>query len=169
MELQNLYPNEKHEAVIKCINCRKKKSVNVSQYKENINRPIKVKCPCGAEFIVSINNQNRRHPRAIVNISGDYSVLTSNEKPGEMVIKNLSRKGVGFVTRSENTLKVEDIVEISLMKEDQRWNLGGSWDSPLIKKIVVVRHVKGNFVGASFCDNDIGKALSAYIRPAINN
>ena len=85
-----------------------------------------------------------------------YWYLSSNREIGEMTVQSLSLNGIGFKTNLKNNIKINDILKIKFVLDDQR--------KSIIYKSIIVGRVHDRFVGAAFCDIG-GAALGFYLMP----
>ena len=75
---------------------------------------------------------------------------------GEMEVKNVSMTGIGFETLAEHSLKEGDEVTVKFALDDS--------SRTEVKKRVVVRVVKDNYIGCEFADfAEFDKALGFYL------
>jgi hypothetical protein len=154
MEVLKAYVNEKDEATIRCSECGRKKTANVSEYKDT-GKKLKVTCPCGASFLVAF--EMRQYYRKPLNLSGDYSKDGADKHMRSMLVVDVSLGGVGIKTLHDHGLKVNDIIRVTFELDDGQ-------QSP-ISRNAIIRKVNGRAIGAEFCDNKNDKALAFYVMP----
>ena len=153
MEIQKVYVLDNDRAVIVCRNCGAEKTTNAAPF---LHKPqVRVKCRCGFTFTVSF--EKRRHYRKTVTIAGTYSRNEPSRDAGEMVVEDLSFSGLRFRTHFKSKLQAGDIVKVQFTLDDN--------NKSVITRTVIVRRVLDRVVGAEFCDGDICRPLSFYLRP----
>jgi hypothetical protein len=63
-----------------------------------------------------------------------------------MVVEDLSRTGLGFRTKTNHNIRVQDVIAVKFILDDNKHSE--------INKSAVVKQVNNNFVGAEFLDFD---------------
>ncbi len=153
METQKSYINDRNEATILCPQCGRTKMVNAAQIKHQTT--LKAKCLCGVVFMVTF--EKRFFYRKEVDLIGQYSRETPPPEGGDINVQDISRTGIGFTTQFKNNLRVDDIVRVKFMLDDSHHSM--------ISKNVVIKRILDRFVGAEFCNQDLGKVLAFYLMP----
>jgi len=116
-------------------------------------------CDCGNRFNVKLDF--RRKPRSSCDISSFYTTLTRTDyglKPSSAgqnlyqttinsVIKNISVEGIGLITHRRHDIKPDDELLVKfLLKRGEK--------ERLLERRVIVRTVRGNYIGAEFFPDD---------------
>jgi hypothetical protein len=143
MKMKKVYINRENEGEILCPNCKKTKFINVSNHRIP-KRPLRLRCHCGHSFTILI--EYRKHHRKNVNIPGKLFLKQNNTEICNIIITSLSVVGIGFEVKSINTIKINDVYEISFTLDDKL-------DS-MIQEEIIVKRIEGNFIGAEFSDQD---------------
>ena len=103
-------------------------------------RPIGLRCSCGHRF--SVFPEFRKAYRRKTNLCGTYTMLSSENEHGEILIKNVSMMGVGFATTGNHCLSENNELSLRIRLDD---NKGCE-----IEAVAVVIHVLDKFVGCRF-------------------
>ena len=155
MEPQKAFVREDGTAVLKCPFCRHARTVSVEKIKDK-KKVIKVKCSCQKSYSVSL--ELRKMYRKDTSIRGSYVNLSQKNESGIMIVKDVSMGGIGFQAVGGNRIKNEDELEVTFTLDDTH--------SSVIKKQVVVRIVKDQFVGCEYLHaQEYDKALGFYLLP----
>ncbi len=142
-----VYLNESRQGIIACMHCGQKRTVNMSNYKDNHigGKALKVKCShCGKTFNVKFDF--RRYHRVNVNFPGKLVHVETKEEIATIVIISLSVGGVGFLFEKNIELSNEDIYEVSFHLDDASHSY--------ICEEVLIKRIHGRCVGAEFYQND---------------
>ena len=151
MELKKVYVNKDGNAVIVCPHCGKTRTVHVKKFRRSRDA-LKVKCGCQLDFTVCL--EFRGAYRKQTRLPGHYTKMP--ESWGEMEVKNVSMTGIGFETLGEHSLEEGDEVTVKFALDDS--------SRTEVKKRVVVRVVKDNYIGCEFADFvEFDKALGFYL------
>jgi len=155
MEPQKVFVSKDGSTVLKCPYCRHARTVSVQSIKDK-KKTIKVKCLCKKSYSVSL--ELRRSHRKKTNLKGRYVNLSHENEVGIMIVKDLSMGGIGFEAVGEILIKKGHELELTFNLDDE--------DSSLIRKLVVVKVVKGRYVGCEFRHSfGYDKALGFYLAP----
>ncbi len=140
MEENRAFLENDRTAVIKCPKCSLIKSVDVSQY-SNLDRFIRftARCSCGHTFKVVL--ERRKFFRKKVKLPGKC-VLKGGSREVSIIVKDLSRQGLGFEVMGRLPFKVGDLLMVEFSLDN------GS--RTLIRKEVKVQLISGETVGAEF-------------------
>ena len=142
---------------IECPICKISREVNVSEYikSETLVR-FKVKCSCGDSFPVLL--ERREFYRKDTSLKGTfiYSPKTGPKQKGSMTVLDISRGGIKLKTGASTAAKIGDSLEVEFNLDNQK--------KSLVKKLVMIRNVKGCIINAQFSffdsnttgDKDIG-------------
>jgi len=142
MEVQKVYVNPDNTAVIECPYCQATKVVHVGKFK-GPRRRLKIRCTCNASLPVTF--EFRRAYRKKTDLQGFYSKVRHAHAPGKIDVKDLSMKGVRFVTASPHTLRKGDEVIVKFTLDDR--------NRSKIERKGVVRWVKDREVGCRFSES----------------
>lgn len=159
MTEQKVFINNYSKASFTCPNCKKRKLLNVSGYR-NIREEVKIthRCSCGHTYTLLL--ERRRFPRKNVRLTGAY---VWNERRRKMMIRDMSRGGVRIELKQRERFKIGDKLFIEFSLDDTR--------RTLIQKEVIVRNIRGPYIGAEFCapiietsaDRASTKAIASYM------
>ena len=155
MEPQKAFVRDDGTTVLKCPFCRHARTVSVAQIKDK-KKLIKVKCSCQKSYSVSL--ELRKMYRKSAHLSGKYINLSLDNESGMMIVKDISMGGVGFEAVGRCRIEKDHELEVTFTLDDTH--------SSVIKKMVVVRIVRGKFVGCEYLHaNEYDKALGFYLLP----
>ena len=155
MEPQKAFVREDGTTVLKCPFCRHARTVSVQKIKDK-KKVIKVKCSCQKSYSVSL--ELRKMYRKSANLNGKYVNRSLNNESGVMIVKDLSMGGIGFDAVGANRIEKDHELEVTFTLDDTH--------SSVIKKLVVVRIVRGKFVGSEYLHaHEYDKALGFYLMP----
>lgn len=146
MASEVLTQEERAKATITCPNCNNTKVVDVTKYR-HAQSPTKARCGCGCIFdIPGLNVESRKFFRKKTNLTGSY-VQTETDGKGFITVKDLSFSGLGFEVEKYHDIEVDDVLGVRFILNDKR--------KTEIRRTVVVKNVRGRFIGAEFCDSQI--------------
>ena len=155
METHKVFVREDGSTVLKCPYCGHARTVSVKHVKDN-KKTIKVRCLCKKSYSVAL--EYRRLFRKNTSLKGKYKNLTLNDESGLMTVEDVSMGGIGFEAVGNCRIKVEHELKVTFTLDDTH--------SSVIKKDVVVRIVRGSFVGCEFLHaHEYDKALGFYLLP----
>jgi hypothetical protein len=143
MEAQIVRLNPDNMAVIKCPQCGTTKTVNAAKL-DNPRGPLKARCKCGAAFRILF--EVRKAYRKETQLHGNYIKHSSDEEQGRIIVRNISRSGIGFTTLTKHNLKQGDKVKLKFTLDDKRRSE--------IEKNGVVKVVNNKSIGCQFTDSD---------------
>jgi hypothetical protein len=160
MDIKKIYANEDEQGTLVCEKCGKTRVINLSDFK-NIGKPLKVKCSCSHFFFVSI--EVRKFYRKNTHLSGEYIKVSRDGakglEKGIMTVEDLSRTGIGFRTKTNHDIRVEDLLRVRFVLDDAKHSE--------VNKSAVVKRVSNDFVGAEFVDfdmfNETNRTLGFYL------
>ena len=160
MEIKKIYANEDEKGTLVCEKCGKTRVINLSDFK-NIGKPLKVKCSCSHFFFVSI--EVRKFYRKSTHLSGEYIKVSRDAskglEKGIMTVEDLSRTGIGFRTKTNHDIRVEDLLRVRFVLDDAKRSE--------VTQSAVVKRVSNDFVGAEFVDfdmfNETNRTLGFYL------
>ena len=155
MDTHKVFVREDGSTVLKCPHCGHARTVSVQHVKDK-KKIIKVKCLCKKSYSVAL--ELRRMFRKTTSLKGKYNNLTLDGNSGLMIVKDVSMGGVGFEIIGEIHLEKEHELEVTFTLDDN--------DSSVIRKLVVVKIIKGRYVGCEFRSSfGYDKALGFYLTP----
>jgi len=151
---QAVYVDSHNSATVICPHCRIRYKVNAGKVTTR-GRSSKLRCKCKHAF--SVFFEYREHPRRDldgegyyrtikeVHVRGQYRTLPTSEGFTDMLVRNISRSGIGFVVPTGHELNIGDKVEVMFTLDDA--------DQTRIERSAVVRRLaEGNYIGCEFMD-----------------
>ena len=155
MEPQKAFVREDGTTVLKCPFCRHARTVSVQKIKDK-KKIIKVKCSCQKSYSVSL--ELRKMYRKSTSLNGRYVNQSLNNETGMMIVKDVSMGGIGFEVVGRSRIEVEHELEVTFTLDDTH--------ASVIKKQVVVKIVRGKFVGCEYIHaHEYDKSLGFYLLP----
>jgi hypothetical protein len=144
MEENRAFLHDDRTAVFRCPKCNKTKTVDVSQYSD-MDRFIRftARCSCGHSFKVVL--ERRKHFRKKVKLPGKCAMKNGSHERS-VVVKDLSRQGLGFRVWERAPFKPGDLLTIEFKLDNDK--------QTVIRKDIVVQLVSGETVGAEFHSTD---------------
>ena len=147
--MKKVYVDNSNQVTILCTKCSLEQIKDVSKFKDS-HKYLKVRCRCGE--VIRFTLDFRKFHRKNVQLSGEYLIQGKDEK-GEIVIDDISMKGIRFSCPKPNDISRNDIVEL-------KFNL----DTPIemeINPVVVIkwitdRDIGGLFLGPNSLQQDLG-------------
>ncbi len=154
MELVKAFVRPDETVTIVCPECNMPRNASVGAYK-NKSHYLKVRCPCKTVFKVHLDF--RRHYRKETSLPGSYKSLKPlGHGGGDILIKDISKGGLGFTLYGMNNIDVGHRLLISFQFDDKK-------KTPL-KKEVIVQSVNNDFIGCCFTSNQAyEKELGFYL------
>lgn len=147
--MKQVYVDPSNQVKIHCPKCRMEQTKNVFKFKDSHKR-LKAKCKCGEVFRFTLDF--RQYYRKNVQLAGKYLVQGKDEK-GEIVVENISMKGIRFSCLKPNQISKNDIVELKI-------NLDAPFEmeiNPIIViKWITERNIGGLFLGPNSLKQDLG-------------
>lgn len=155
--IQKVYVTSKKMATFSCPQCNRSKTVDVSKY-ANIDKMVKVnvKCSCGQAYKAIL--EKRRQYRKEANLPGEYVHFIDGrpQKRGLMTVKNLSTSGLKLRLNVAQSFAVGEQLQVEFHLDNAA--------RTLIKKTLIIRNQRENFIGAEFAPFEaIDKALGFYL------
>jgi hypothetical protein len=141
MDTIKVFVNDDDEARLLCPRCGARRTVNVKKFK-NREEPLKVKCTCQSAFRVFLDS--RRTERKETYLQGYYRKLPEDQEWGKILVRNVSRVGIGFVTLTTHSVKSGDQIRITLTWDDM--------DHADIDKDATVKFVSDKYLGCEFSE-----------------
>ena len=141
MKIMKVFVNQDDKALLLCPHCGTRRKVNVEKFK-NRKEPLKVRCRCQSAFNVQL--ESRRSSRKETYSQGYYRKLPEDNEWGKILIRNVSRLGIGFVTLTTHNVKSGDQIRITLTSDNV--NQGD------IDKDATVKFVKDKYLGCEFTE-----------------
>lgn len=143
------YADADHKVELSCPKCDHAIHFDASNVKSA--GAFSTHCPhCGTGFVFRV--ELRKKWRKNVDLDGRYTNLATG-RSGDMAVKDISFDGVGFETLERHSLTQGDEISVDFHLDDQR--------RTHLKRKLIVRVVRGHFVGAEFAvrrshDADLG-------------
>lgn len=150
------YVDEQTQTVFLCPHCGFERRFDASPFK-NKKKTLTVKCKCGNSTEMEI--EFRKQFRKKVELFGSC-IIKKTQKKCEIIVKDLSFKGIGFeflhiYKKYMADIEIGDLIEVDFKldnkKEDQ------------ISKRCVVRLKLPSHIGAEFDDENFSKQLGFYL------
>lgn len=140
---------------ISCPSCGVVRAVSVDKFRHK-QHLLNVRCKCLENFNVQL--EFRKHFRKPTDLTGLYSILPPDAGGGRMVVKNISRSGVGFSVSGVHSVEIGQ-------KATLKFTLDNRKQTELFKE-VIVKAVNSNYIGCRFVANQaFEKELGFYLRP----
>jgi predicted Zn finger-like uncharacterized protein len=151
---QLVYVRQEDSGTVTCPHCETSYRVNAGEMKTR-GRDLKVRCKCSHIFEVFF--EYRKNPRRELSVRGHYrrieeghvrdSCRTIPESEGlnNMLVKDISRNGIGFVVPTGHNLDVGDRVEVMFTLDDAQ-------STRMERSAIVQRVAEGNYLGCEFTD-----------------
>jgi hypothetical protein len=134
------FVNDLNKVTVCCPKCGALRTIDVAALEATAKRE-KITCKCGEIFRAFI--EFRRAFRKSVNLNGKYKDL-NGPKRGNMVVKDLSIGGIGFICNTAHNIKFGDLLEVAFTLDDAQ--------KSVIVRGVRVQHAKDGFIGAAWTD-----------------
>lgn len=150
---QKFYVNEENVATVVCPECNNIRIVNVAKIvssKKQIN--VKCKCKCGNVFKAVI--ERRRFYRKNIRFSGNCYLNKGLDKT-PIIITDISRSGVKFEHSNLQKFNVGDEILVEFYLDDA--------EKSLINKVIVIRSIAEDKVGAEFKSSEHYDKLGSYL------
>jgi hypothetical protein len=107
--MKKVYADDTNTVTIICPKCGFEKNIDMTKF-EGRQQTLKVECRCGEinQFIVEFRKQYRKD----VSLPGEYIVRQNKEK-GEMLIRELSLKGIRFESLRPHKISTNDTLDVT--------------------------------------------------------
>ena len=150
--MNKIYVDNSNQVKILCPKCGFEQTKNVFKFKDSHKR-LKATCKCGEVFRSTLDF--RKFHRKNVQLAGEYLIQGKDEK-GEIVVEDISIRGIQFSCLKPNHISRNDIVELKF-----------SLDTPIemeLNPIIVIkwatdRNIGGLFLGPNSLKSDLGLYL----------
>ncbi len=153
MEAEKAYIKRDNTTVIKCPHCRLEKTISVEEIKGR-KKILKVKCSCKNVYNVSL--EFRKMYRKETELKGRYINLSHENDENIIIVSNISMRGVGFCISNGHKIAKGNKLRVEFRIDDKR--------KTFIGREVVVKVVRGNYIGAEFINVDeYDKFLGYYL------
>ena len=154
---EKVYITSQKMATFVCPNCSRSKTVNASNY-ANLDKVIKVKvkCPCGHAYTSIL--EKRKQYRKETNLPGSYIHLIDGKiaNRGLMTVQDVSATGLKLKLNASQNCAIGDQLQVEFHLDDR--------NCTLIKKVVIVKNIKGPFMGVEFGPTEaLDKAIGFYL------
>jgi hypothetical protein len=154
---EKVYLTSKQMATFSCPKCARSKTVDVSQYAALDKMvTVNVKCPCGHAYKAIL--EKRKQYRKETNLPGTYIHFIDGQPRdrGLMTVKDLSTTGVKLQLNVKQNFAIGDQLQVEFHLNDVH--------RTLIKKTVIIRNQREQFIGAEFAPfESVDKALGFYL------
>jgi hypothetical protein len=148
-KMKKVYVDNSNQVTILCTKCGLEKNKNVFKFKDSHKR-LKARCKCGE--VLRFTLDFRKYHRKNVQLAGKYLIQGKDEK-GEIVVEDISMKGIRFSCLEPNQIARNDIVEL-------KFNLDTPIEMEINPTIVIKwttdRDIGGLFLGPNSLKNDLG-------------
>jgi predicted Zn finger-like uncharacterized protein len=165
-EKQAVYVGSDNSFTVICPHCRIRYKVNAGKVPTS-GHSSKLRCKCKRSF--SVFFEYREHPRRDldgkgfyrtikgVHVRGQYRTSPTSKRLTNMLVRNISRSGIGFVVPTGHELNIGDKVEVMFTLDDE--------DQSRIERSAAVRRIaEGNYLGCEFMDvGHFDKATGFYV------
>ena len=166
MEAQKIVIAHDGTAKIQCPNCNKAKVLPTT--KLSGKDILKAKCSCKSVFPLRLEFRGKY--RKETGLDGFFVKLFKKDNWGKIIsqstptnsppvnckIKNISTNGVGLETSEKPNVKIGDLLKVEFTLDTSA--------SPVIRKKVIVRGLKDNYIGCEFCDDEINESkIGSYV------
>ena len=138
--MRSVLVKEGDVAIIICPSCREIKKISVLHYKETGQRELKIRCSCDTLFCICL--EYRAHHRKPTRLLGKTINLSNHRENQDVIIKNVSRGGIGFCPFKKHRARQDDLLQVS-------FNLNGVQLSS-IDTDVTVRSSTIDYIGCEF-------------------
>jgi len=139
------YVKDDGKTILKCPKCGMQKKIDTTE-RVFSRKPFKATCKCGMKFRGKF--EFRTHFRKQVRLSGHY-IHSQTKSKKNILVKNLSLKGVGFTCLDRPDLKVGDNLEIVFWLDNPK--------SSKIQLWVEIKSVSDHHIGAQRRDIQIAQ------------
>jgi hypothetical protein len=154
METCKVLVKEDDCATIICPCCSKTKKISAGPYRQNSRRNLRVKCSCDEVFWLSL--EYRRDYRKLVKLLGKSVNLSNHRESQDIIIRNISKGGVGFCPFTQHKTRPDDRLLVSFELND--------CNCTPIETDVTVRTVSDVYIGCEFNNtHNIEKSLGFYL------
>ena len=116
MEMIKVMVKEGDVAIITCPSCREIKKISVLHYKETGQRELKIRCSCDTLFCICL--EYRAHHRKPTRLLGKTINLSNHRENQDVIIKNVSRGGIGFCPFKKHRTRQDDLLQLSSIDTD---------------------------------------------------
>ena len=144
-------------ATFSCPKCARTKTVDVSKYAALDKMiTVNVKCPCGHAYKAIL--EKRKQYRKETNLPGTYIHFIDGQPRdrGLMTVKDISTTGMKLQLNVKQNFAIGDQLQVEFHLNDVH--------RTLIKKTVIIRNQREQFIGAEFAPfESVDKALGFYL------
>lgn len=137
------FVNEKGITILRCPHCYISKKVDMMTLGPAFKK-FRAKCKCGSR--IQGQFEFRSHNRKKVKLAGRYR-KRKNGKWGDILVEDISLKGLGFSCTEKHQLQKGDHLDITFNLDNARRVEVNLW--------VEVENVRGQFIGAQRCDTQL--------------
>lgn len=154
--MQTVYLNRNHEGTIICKSCGRWKTQMFPPV-DAANKPLKVKCRCGAIF--DIMREMRKSYRKSAYLQATYRHEEDSDAERVIEIADISQGGIQLRASACHHLKIDDTLNLTFILDDKT--------QAKIHKEVQVKHIRDRIVGTQFSSDEWAyrKELGFYLMP----
>ena len=155
--MQTVYLNQNYEGTIICKSCGRWKTQTFPPG-DVANKPLKVKCRCGAIF--DIMREMRKAYRKSAYLQATYRHEGVSDAERVIEIADISQGGLRLHASACHNLQVDDTLNLTFILDDKT--------RAKIHKAVQVKHIRDRIVGTQFSPEDewaYRKELGFYLMP----
>ena len=142
MKACKVIPSQDDTATVMCPYCGFCGDVNAEKFKNRVD-PLEIRCQCRSTFAVSF--EFRKKPRKERHLQGCCSRLPACKEWIKILVKDISRTGIGFTTVTTHNFRKGDKVRLEFTLDD-------TGRSEVTKTAIVRWTGKANRIGCEFCD-----------------
>ena len=147
-----IFVDKSNRATVVCPSCGHSKQFDMTKFR-NINKKLKGRCKCGESFLCTF--EFRQYFRKETKLRGHFTFL-GDRFQHDVLIKDISRYGLGFSMLSACDIKIGDMLEVTFRLDDA--------NKTVIRKEVEVKSVHDRFVGCQFAGTQwYDKELGFYL------
>jgi hypothetical protein len=182
MTTRTLYVNFTDTVTLTCDACHRSKVLPATTVKD-LPQPLKVRCPCGAVFGVTVVIRAcYRKPTRLLGTGVTVVIRACYRKPtrllgtyatrdaqtgqlrsgGQMIVENLSHTGLGLRPLAPPIVQINDVLLVTFTLDDPQHTL--------IQTAVRVRQIADGCIGGEFLDHGAftttNRILGFYLRPS---
>lgn len=154
MSERKIFLTDENTTVFTCPKCEYSTTKDVSKYKE-LDKAVKVKCTCRCGHVYSVLLERREYFRKKVDLPG-ICIFGADKRKRPMTVRDMSRTGLKLEVEDTSGMKVGDKILAEFNLDDKK--------KSLIRKMLVIRTISGQFLGTKFCSIEPGSPFDSAIR-----
>jgi hypothetical protein len=152
--MKRIYLDKEKNGCVVCEKCGRVQRIHVPSVRND--QPVDITCRCAHTFPVLIDQ--RQHYRKNVRLPGIFEKISpKNSEKGKVIVQDISRQGVGFVTYTTKNINIDDILRLKFVLDDPH--------NSAIHVRAIVKIVKDQYVGVELVrpNEHIQKTLGFYL------